>query len=295
MKNKIIYMALICAMACAIVISGTACSTGVDKQSFNAVTRLLTQHGPALKAMILEWGTEQRAPTTEEIKTIMQYWSVDEQALSALHTAVNNGMSTNGVVELAFKFAGLNNIGEIIGGYQPGSGYDPRLEVITRDILQTKDSLREINNRLGVVEDRIDSIESDLASLREDFALFSKQGSVSKPVTDQAFPVVKDLASLQAFAKKLWGDRYNKPASSREELEQMCGQLRDAIIARSNGQWQLSWGGRPDLRPDMLCGFINDQWWNIDMFISWDKGGLVPSEHLWWNYHSLNDRRNWTK
>ena len=101
--------------------------------------------------------------------------------------------------------------------------------------------------------------------------------------------MVSDRQSLKAFMQKHLGTRYDTPTSSREELKEICRELRDAIIEQSNGYWVLSAPGKPNARLDIICS--NEANINFDFFLSWNKSSLIPADHMLWMRRGPNQMR----
>ena len=158
-----------------LTIASVGCATKIEAELMDAINKILNEHSDALIALVDTWIIEDRRPTTQERDTLVEYVRKDKILFERFITKANSGMNTSEIAALVFSTLGLKNIGEYVGGYDPGSGYDPRLEQIVMFVSELRGSVKELDRRLGLLEKRVDAVErrmdkaeADIRSLKND-------------------------------------------------------------------------------------------------------------------------------
>ena len=271
--------------------------TKVDPEVVKGITQLLREHGPALKKLIITWATEKRAPTAEEIESIMEIWNQDEQKLATLLAAVDRGESNTTIVAIAMDLLGLDNIGDIIGGYDPGSGYDPRLETLALQLSQHGENLRQLNDAMNALTNKVNSNEARIDAI--EIYLSNDEDPEPEPKPAHNLPIVKDKQSLIDFCVALLGREavHGTTNHTRDELWDLSIRIRDAIIENQPDDFYYSpYKGRyrprewyNTNRPDVIFDLEANR--GIDMFAAPAKRYQTVALHLRWSLQDVQDKK----
>jgi hypothetical protein len=165
-----------------------------------------------------------------------------------------------------------------------------RLDLLERQFAIEKDRLKQL--RKACLQ-----IESPFVNNMKQFRLQTNQRlnlletKVTTETLDKAnkneWPLtITSRADIVRIAEIVIGeDLIRKPVEDRSKLRAIARKIRDAITSMYD-EWELSDVRNPEIRLDIISekgsGRNTGNW---DFFLGWNKGSLIPLDHLQWHKH----------
>ena len=260
----------------------------VQKEALEAMRPHVEVKLPLLKQLIVTLKQEDRGPTDEEYNTVMNGFSEYELDLAKFVMSMEEASGGKGLLDSLLNLSDIGGWGDVVKLFISGNG---KGSVVDPAVMGRLQAMERMTVKHGITMERLSNDVIDLTKAVRDFEKLIKDGNGNGGGSgdgdgDPDWPAVRGAATLHQFAKQLWGNRYDTPARSRDELRLMMRELRDAIIDRSGGYWGLSAPGKPDARPDIILRIYDNM--NIDIFIAPASGSMIPKDHIWFDIRGPN-------